>query len=69
MAKVDCEVEYTEQENDNGRKQQCVIVTCGECGHQTQSWGVGEGSVKRCLMLLKEECPRAASNYYVGDVD
>lgn len=68
MAKIECEVEHTEQENDHGNMQQCTVVTCGECGHVERSWGVSEGSQKRCLILLKENCPRGETNFYVGDV-
>jgi len=69
MAKVECAVTFDQAKNDQGRMQDCTKVTCGNCGHTTQSWGTGPGSVKRCLMLLKEECPEGESNFYVGDVD
>jgi hypothetical protein len=69
MARVECEVTFTQAENDRGRMQDCTKATCGNCGHTTQSWGTGPGSVKRCLMLMKEECPEGESNFYVGDVD
>lgn len=69
MAKVECEVEFTQAENDRGQMQDCTKVTCGNCGHITQSWGTKQGSVTRCLMLLKEECPEGANNFYVGDND
>lgn len=65
--KVECEVEETEVENEHGRMQPSVKVTCGRCGHTTQSFGTGEKSIRRCLMLLKEECPEGENNYYVAD--
>lgn len=65
MARVECEVNY-ETIEENGRKGDGVIVTCGDCGICTQSFGTSERSVKRCLVLLKDQCPTGDSNYYVA---
>jgi DNA polymerase III epsilon subunit family exonuclease len=62
--KVLCEVDYCEIENEQGREVPCVKVTCGRCGHQTESFGQHEGSIKRCMILLKEECPNGERNFY-----
>lgn len=67
MAEVECEVEETEEENDNGRMQACVKVTCGDCGHAETSFGTGEKSIRRCLVLLKENCPEGKRNYYTAE--
>ena len=72
MARIECEVDYTELENDQGRMVDGVVVTCGECGHATESFGTGENSVKRCLALLGEECPESSlgeRNFYVTEED
>jgi hypothetical protein len=58
-----CTVEYTSQENENGFPQDCVIVTCNECGHTEESWGHGERSVRRCLALMAENCPSAPEDW------
>lgn len=42
-----------------------VRATCTRCGHQTHSYGDGEASRKRCLVVMREECPRHESNFYV----
>lgn len=65
MARVECEVNYEEIE-EGGRTGDGVVVTCGECGKSQQSFGTSERSVKRCLVLLKENCPLDESNYYVA---
>jgi len=66
MARVECEVEYTKDFNeDTGKMQDCVVVTCGKCGDSQMSWGHGEKSVRRCLVLLSEEC--VENNFYVTD--
>ena len=41
-----------------------VVACCGRCGHSTTSFGTGEASVRRCLALLREECPRGEINFY-----
>jgi hypothetical protein len=38
---------------------------CTKCGHKIESFGVKEGSMKRCLVLLSKECPRGERNFYV----
>jgi hypothetical protein len=61
--KVECDV-WEDTDEDTG--QPCVIAECGRCGHTTQSFGTEEKSVKRCLALLREECPEGETgNFYV----
>lgn len=63
--KVECEVEETELEGDHDADNiPGVCVTCNRCGHETISYGTGEASVRRCLALLREECPNGESNFY-----
>jgi hypothetical protein len=42
-----------------------VAATCSRCGHCTESYGTQERSIKRCLALLREECPRNENDFYV----
>jgi hypothetical protein len=63
--RVEAEVEEVELEDENGRVQDGVCATCSRCGHATESFGTSEASVKRCLVLLREECPEGESNFYV----
>ena len=65
MSRIECEVEYSSQENDYGTESDCVLAICPKCGHQTESWGNSETSIKRCLVLLNEECPEGENNFYV----
>ena len=67
MSKIECEVEYSTDYNDDGREIDCVIATCTVCGHQTSSWGNGIASVKRCFALMSEECPEGETNFYVEE--
>ena len=65
--KIPCAVSYEELENENGHPVEGVAVTCSRCGHQTESFGTGDASVRRCLALLREECPRGESHFYVAE--
>ena len=67
MARVKCEVSQREITNESGREIEGVAVTCGRCEHEEESFGTGEGSIKRCLALLRENCPRDEHNFYVVD--
>jgi len=65
MAKIKCIVEQTSAENGYGKETSAMSVRCSRCGHETESFGTSEGSIKRCLMLLSEECPRGEKNFYI----
>jgi hypothetical protein len=57
-------------DNDDGVEVDGVIATCSRCEHTTESFGTSGASVRRCLVLLREECPRRETNYYeAGDQD
>ena len=64
---VPCTIEYTDLENDEGRTVEGVTAICSRCGHRTESFGTSVHSVRRCLVLLREECPRGQRNYYVTE--
>lgn len=64
---VRCEIEERDVQNENGRVMPGVAATCSRCGHETESCGTGQASVRRCLALLREECPNGESNFYVAD--
>lgn len=42
-----------------------VIVRCTRCAHETESYGRSIRSVRRCLLMLREECPNDEANYYL----
>jgi hypothetical protein len=65
--RVRCSIEETTLENDDGIEVDSVVATCSECGHQTESFGTSDRSVKRCLVLMREECPEDANNFYEAD--
>ena len=63
--KVEVEIVEIELENDNGIPIDSVEATCSRCDHTTESYGTGDASRRRCLALLREECPEGESNFYV----
>lgn len=65
--RVECTFEETELENDEGREVPGVIAECGRCGHTVESFGTGEASRKRCLALMREQCPEGETNFYVDE--
>lgn len=64
--KVECEIETVELEGDHGMVDG-VKATCSKCGHTTESFGTSDRSVRRCLVLMREECPEGEENYYFAD--
>lgn len=71
MARVECIVEEIGIENERGVEVASVCVTCTNCGHAVESFGTGEASIRRCLVVMREECPEASStesgNFYVEE--
>ena len=67
--KVTCSVQHISLENDSGQEVDGVSVTCSRCGHTTESFGSGDRSIRRCLVLLREECPRDERNFYAREED
>jgi hypothetical protein len=64
QTKVVCKIEEVELQNDDGKMIDGVCAHCSRCEHLTESFGVSDRSVRRCLVLMREECPRSENNYY-----
>ncbi|MDP3766634.1 MAG: hypothetical protein Q8S13_01340, partial [Dehalococcoidia bacterium] len=64
LMNVECEVVEVELDDD-GRDVEGVKAICSRCGHETESFGTGDSSRRRCLALMRDECPNGESNYYV----
>jgi len=63
--KVECEVTETVLYNDIGKAVDGIRAICSECGHETESFGTHDASVRRCLATMKDECPEEEDNFYV----
>lgn len=66
--RVACDVVTTYLEGDYAEVEG-VAATCSRCGHETESFGTTEASIRRSLALLREECPNGEWNYYVDADD
>lgn len=64
--KVECEIRATEVEF-NGRMINGVEATCTRCGHTETAGGESDASVRRCFVLLRENCPEDEENFYIRD--
>jgi len=67
MARVRCTILETELPNERGGKTPGIKAECMRCSHTTEAFGVGEKSIKRCLVLMREQCPENETNFYVED--
>ena len=57
MARHTVEITYRQEENEDGREQDCVYATCEDSGATCGPiWGHSDASVKRALATLSEEC-------------
>jgi hypothetical protein len=63
-----CYIDKINMLNGNGKDVAGVTATCSRCNHTTKSFGTGEASRKRCLVLLREECPLGEKNFYVEEM-
>jgi hypothetical protein len=63
MARVSTTIQYVDLDGDYGSVDG-VQVSCDRCGHYEESFGTGDGSLKRCALLLRENCPQGENNYY-----
>jgi len=67
--RVPCDIDYVDLENDDGYEVEGVCATCPRCGHAIESYGTSDASVRRCLVLLREDCPNGERNYYFDASD
>lgn len=65
--RVEVSIEEVVLQSEEGRDVDGVCARCSRCDHETESFGTSEKSVKRCLVLLREECPNDENNFYVDD--
>lgn len=66
--RIECDLVKFDKRTD-GKSIPSVMVTCSKCGHQTESYGTHERSIRRCMALLAQECPNYESNYYTLEKD
>lgn len=67
MGRIKCEIIEDSDYNEEGYEVDCIRATCSKCGHETMSFGTSDASIRRCLVLMREECPMDESNFYTED--
>lgn len=64
--RVRCDVEEITMDGDHCEVEG-VCVTCSRCGHEAEVYGTSPRSVRRALVMLREECPEGEDNFYVAE--
>jgi len=66
--RIECVIEHdVDVEADDGRIVNGVMATCTCCDTVTKAFGTSEASVRRCLALMREECPEGENAFYYAD--
>lgn len=60
-------IEEVVMTNDAGLDVDGVVAVCSRCGHETKSYGTSGRSRRRCLAIMREECPENEHNFYFDD--
>lgn len=68
LRRVLCSIAYIDLPGDYAPVPS-VCAKCPVCGHETESYGQHSASIRRCLAVMREECPRQCAHYYVADED
>lgn len=63
---VECEIHRLMLPNGD-RDTAGIRAICTRCDHETESFGTRGASVRRCLLLMRQECPRSEENFYKAD--
>lgn len=69
MAKAICDVEEIELLGFySGDPVPGIKAQCRRCGHEIESYGTSDKSIRRCLVMMRKECPKGETNFYArGD--
>lgn len=66
--RVACEVVEVELEGDYASIEG-LCVSCSRCYHEVEVYGTSGRSVRRAMVMLREECPRGEANWYAAEDD
>lgn len=62
---VDCKVTVVKSAEDP--RYVGVMVSCSRCKQFYEADGTSDRSVRRCLAMLREDCPNGERNWYADD--
>ncbi len=66
--RVEADVEEVELDGDYATVPG-LCLTCTRCDHQVEVFGTEGPSLRRGLVMLREECPYGENNFYTTDED
>ena len=64
--RIFCAIRYIELDGDYGAVDS-VEATCPRCGACEDSYGTDDASIRRCLLMLNQNCERDEDNFYIAD--
>jgi hypothetical protein len=64
---VECEIHRVMLYDNDDRQVPGVMAVCSRCDFETESFGRKGASVRRCLVEMRNSCPRGEDNFYVAD--
>lgn len=67
MARIPCEIDFGEEENEFGFLTECTYAVCSRCGYETMSFGTNADSIALCFAKMREECPEEENNTYCDE--
>lgn len=67
--KVECQIKRDTIHDEHGRLIEGVVATCDRCGHRTECSGTTERSIRRALVLMRQECLKGEKNFYAAGGD
>lgn len=67
--RVCASVDITYEQGDYGNDVESIEAICSRCNNSTTSFGIGQASERRSLVLLRESCPNGESNFYISCSD
>ena len=65
--RVEVSVEEIQLRGDHGGVVPGLCLRCDRCDHEVEVFGTSDRSVRRGLVMLRDECPRDESNFYVAE--
>lgn len=65
--RVTCDSEEIELDGDHAGGVPGLCVTCSRCDHAAEVYGTSDRSLRRALVMLREECPNGENNFYACD--
>lgn len=67
--RVCASVDITWEPGDYSDDVESIEAECSRCGNSQFSYGTGQASERRSLLMLRKTCPEGESNLYISCSD